>query len=55
MWHVPDLVVSLFSVDLAPSSGACVAKTFGSWGVLQRLALCYGIGATLALYLSRGR
>jgi len=52
MWHVPGFVASL--VTLTP--GTFLANLVGRiriLGVLQRLALCYGIGATLALYLSR--
>jgi predicted acyltransferase len=52
MWHVPGFVASL--VTLTP--GTFVTTLVGRiriLGVLQRLALCYGIGATLALYLSR--
>jgi predicted acyltransferase len=52
MWHVPAFVRSLFTL----STGAFLADLAGRiriMGVLQRLALCYGIGATLALYVSR--
>jgi predicted acyltransferase len=52
MWHVPGFVASL--VTLTP--GAFLTDLAGRiriLGVLQRLALCYGIGATLALFLSR--
>jgi predicted acyltransferase len=52
MWYVPGFVASLFR--LAP--GAYLADLAGRiriMGVLQRLALCYGIGATLALFVSR--
>lgn len=52
MWHVPAFVASLFSL----STGAFLADLAGRiriMGVLQRLALCYGVGATLALYVSR--
>ena len=52
MWHVPAFVVSLFS--LAPGTFLMgLVERIRILGVLQRLALCYGIGATLALYLSR--
>ena len=52
MWDVPGFVASVFR--LAP--GAYVADLAGHiriMGVLQRLALCYGIGSTLALVVSR--
>jgi predicted acyltransferase len=52
MWYVPGFVASL--VTLAP--GAYLTELAGRirvLGVLQRLALCYGIGATLVLFLSR--
>jgi hypothetical protein len=52
MWHVPPFVASL--VSLTP--GACLRQLAGTiriMGVLQRLALCYGIGSTLALLVSR--
>ena len=52
MWHVPAFVVSLF--EMRPHT--FVAELVGRirvLGVLQRLALCYGVGATLGLYLSR--
>ncbi|MGE5198939.1 MAG: acyltransferase family protein [Rhodospirillaceae bacterium] len=52
MWYVPGFVASLFTL----TPGAFLADLAGRiriMGVLQRLALCYGIGATLALYLSR--
>jgi predicted acyltransferase len=52
MWHVPAFVASLFTL----TTGTFVSNLVGRiriLGVLQRLALCYGIGATLALYLSR--
>lgn len=52
LWYVPGFVASLFS--LTPGSYlADVAGRIRIMGVLQRLALCYGIGATLALFLSR--
>ncbi len=52
MWHVPAFVESMFTL----TTGTFVSNLIGRiriLGVLQRLALCYGIGATLALYLSR--
>jgi len=54
MWHIPGLVVALFTMKL----GGFLRETIEHLrilGVLQRLALCYGIGATLALYLPRAR
>ncbi len=52
MWHVPNLLVSLFTGKV----GSFFTDLFANiriLGVLQRLALCYGIGSTLALCLSR--
>jgi predicted acyltransferase len=52
MWYVPGFVASL--VSLTP--GAYLRELAGTIripGVLQRLAVCYGIGTTLALGLSR--
>jgi predicted acyltransferase len=52
MWYVPGFVQSLF--QLTP--GAYLSDLAGRiriMGVLQRLALCYGIGSTLALFVSR--
>ncbi len=52
MWHIPGLVVALFTAKL----GTFLKETFEHLrilGVLQRLALCYGIGSTLALWLPR--
>ena len=52
MWHVPAFIVSLF--EMRPHT--FISELLGRirlLGVLQRLALCYGVGATLALYLSR--
>jgi predicted acyltransferase len=52
MWYVPAFVASLFTL----TTGTYLSNLVGRiriLGVLQRLALCYGIGATLALYLSR--
>jgi predicted acyltransferase len=52
MWYVPGFVAALFRLE--PGSYlARLAGTFRVMGVLQRLALCYGIGATLALLVSR--
>ena len=52
MWHVPGFVASL--VTLTPGAFLTdLVVRIRILGVLQRLALCYGIGATLALYLSR--
>jgi predicted acyltransferase len=52
MWHVPGFVASL--VTLTPRAFlADLVVRVRILGVLQRLAICYGIGATLALYLSR--
>jgi predicted acyltransferase len=52
MWHVPAFVRSIFTLTTV-SFLADLAGRIRIMGVLQRLALCYGIGATLALYLSR--
>ena len=52
MWYVPGFVASIFRA----STGAFVKDFFVNvriLGVLGRLALCYGIGSTLALTLSR--
>ncbi len=52
MWYVPGLVASL--IQMKP--GAFLQEFLHKvrvLGVLQRLALCYGIGSTLALLLSR--
>jgi predicted acyltransferase len=52
MWHVPALVASFFT----GTTGTYLVQLAGRiriLGVLQRLALCYGIGATAALFLSR--
>jgi predicted acyltransferase len=52
MWYVPGFVASLFAL----TPGTYVSELAGRiriFGVLQRLALCYGIGATLALCLSQ--
>lgn len=52
LWYVPGFVASLFS----GTAGAYLADTAARiriMGVLQRLALCYGIGSTLALLVSR--
>lgn len=52
MWHVPAFIVAVF--ELRPHT--FVQELFGRirlLGVLQRLALCYGVGATLGLWLSR--
>jgi predicted acyltransferase len=52
MWHVPGFVASL--VTLTPGAFLTdLVVRVRILGVLQRLAICYGIGATLALYLSR--
>ncbi|MBP1634244.1 MAG: hypothetical protein H6Q10_818 [Acidobacteria bacterium] len=52
MWHVPAFVASL--VALAPGTFlADLAGRIRIMGVLQRLALCYGIGSTLALLAGR--
>jgi predicted acyltransferase len=52
MWYVPGFVASLFT--LTPGAYlADLATRIRILGVLQRLALCYGIGATLALFVSR--
>jgi predicted acyltransferase len=52
MWYVPPFVASLFA--LAPGTYlSTLAGTIRIMGVLQRLALCYGIGSTLALFVSR--
>jgi predicted acyltransferase len=52
MWHLPAFVRSLFTL----TTGSFLVNLAGRiriMGVLQRLALCYGIGSTLALYVSR--
>jgi predicted acyltransferase len=52
MWHVPNFLIALFTLKL----GHFFSDLFTNiriLGVLQRLALCYGIGSTLALVLSR--
>lgn len=52
LWHVPGFLVALFTGGL----GGFFRETFAHiriLGVLQRLALCYGIGSTLALFLSQ--
>lgn len=52
MWYVPGFVASL--VSLTPGTFlADLAGRIRILGVLQRLALCYGIGSTLALVVSR--
>ena len=52
MWHVPGFVASLFTLTPGAFLTDLVVRV-RILGVLQRLAICYGIGATLALYLSR--
>ncbi len=52
MWHVPAFVVALFSMKLG-TFFKDVFENLRILGVLQRLALCYGIGTTLALWLPR--
>jgi predicted acyltransferase len=52
MWYVPGFVASLFSLT-AGTYVADVAARIRIMGVLQRLALCYGIGSTLALFVPR--
>lgn len=50
MWYVPGMVVSPFRQGL----GAYLTDVVGHvrvLGVLGRLALCYGVGCTLALFL----
>lgn len=52
MWYVPGFVASIFTL----TTGTFLADLAGRiriMGVLQRLALCYGIGSTLALLVSR--
>lgn len=52
MWYVPGLIVSVFKGSI----GSYLKDTYEHirvLGVLGRLALCYGIGSTLALLLSR--
>ena len=52
MWYVPPFVASLFS--LTPGTYLWeLARTIRIMGVLQRLALCYAVGSTLALLVSR--
>ncbi len=52
MWHVPGFFASLFT--LTPGAFlADLAARIRIMGVLQRLALCYGIGCTLALFTGR--
>jgi len=52
MWHVPAFIVSVFALSLGTFATGLLAN-IRILGVLQRLALCYGIGSTLALCLSR--
>jgi predicted acyltransferase len=52
MWDVPGFVASLVTLTPATFLTNLVGR-IRILGVLQRLALSYGIGATLALYLSR--
>ncbi len=52
MWHVPAFVKSLFTLT-TETFLVNLAGRIRIMGVLQRLALCYGLGATLALYVSR--
>lgn len=54
MWYVPDFVVSLFSMKLG-AFWSQFSENVRVMGVLGRLALCYGIGSTLALKLSPRR
>jgi predicted acyltransferase len=52
MWYVPEFVASL----LRGAAGTYLAETTANirvMGVLQRLALCYGVGSTLALLVTR--
>ena len=52
MWYVPGLIVSFFH----GTTGTYLKDVYEHvrvLGVLGRLALCYGIGSTLALMLSR--
>ncbi len=52
MWYVPPFLASV--VSLTPGTYLWrLAGTFRIMGVLQRLALCYGIGSSLALLVSR--
>ena len=52
MWYVPPFVASL--VSLTPGTYLWhLAGTIRIMGVLQRLALCYAVGSTLALLVSR--
>jgi predicted acyltransferase len=52
MWHVPGFVASLFTLTPGTFLARLVVR-IRILGVLQRLALCYGFGATLARFLSR--
>lgn len=51
MWYIPGLLVALFSGKLGAFFQEFISNV-RVLGVLGRLALCYGIGATLALRLS---
>jgi predicted acyltransferase len=51
MWYIPGLVAAVFSGKLVTYLQEFVSNV-RVLGVLGRLALCYGIGATLALRLS---
>ena len=52
MWHVPAFLIALFSLKLGSFFGD-LCTHIRILGVLQRLALCYGIGSTLALFMSK--
>jgi predicted acyltransferase len=52
MWYVPGFVKSLFTLTPVAYLADLVTR-IRIMGVLQRLALCYGIGTTLALFVSR--
>ena len=51
MWYLPALLIALFTLKPGPFFHEFMTNV-RILGVLGRLALCYGIGATLALRLS---
>ena len=51
MWYVPSLIVSVFNGEVGMFFSNLIANV-RILGVLGRLALCYGIGCTLALRFS---
>jgi predicted acyltransferase len=52
LWHVPGFFVALFSGKLGGFFNEFL-ENVRILGVLQRLALCYGIGSTMALFFSQ--